>query len=623
MTELPKHRITETPKHRTTLWPLALALVALWLPVFYRLSFFWETDDQYSHGWFVPLLAAWIFYTRWQTLPPPTQVSNSGFIPSSPVTRYSRPVTLYPLLLTALLLLAGSYFIAESSPDWRMMMWIMAGSAFLGSLIITQIFGGTAWTKHLWFAFFFAMVSVPWPFGPERWLTMELSMLGARISAAVLPLIGIPAVCVGNTIEVSAGTLGVDEACSGIRSFQSSLMAGLFLGELYMLRIIPRIVLCLAGLVAAYGLNIARMLLLSIAVETTGSMEAIDTWHDPAGFAILLLTMAALWGLCTLASCFPNLVSPAPSPPLPQVSNSGFSPSSPPPQVSNSGFSPSSPPLPQVSNSGLSPSSPPLPQVSNSSLSPSSPPLPQVSNSSLSPSSSSDLRSPASDLPSAALATRHSSLVTASVLIAMLLMAMSTEAWFRYQESRKLVKLPEWGIAPVIDGINAEEKTLPEYVKNLLGQDVGFERSWTDDSGRQWHLIFLSWLPGNMKGEGGPHVPDACQTAIGRTITAKSEERRTEVHGIPLPYHIYTIDAHGSIFHLMYVLNDESFAGERLGGINLIEDTHRFERVRRALAGQRRLGNRSMQIALVGESDAQAAEQAMLEILPTLIQRKD
>lgn len=518
------------------------ALAALWLPVFYRLSFFWETDDQYSHGWFVPLLAAWVFYTRWQTLPT---------LNSSPATRHASPVTLYPLLFTALLLLAGAYFISEANPDWRLMMWIMAGSAFLGSLLLTQIFGGTTWTKHLCFAFFFALVSVPWPFGPEKWLTLELSMLGARLSASVLTLLGIPAVCVGNTIEVSVGTLGVDEACSGIRSFQSSLMAGLFLGELYMLRLAPRVVLCLAGLIVAYGLNVARMLILSIAVETSGSMDAISQWHDPAGFVILLATMAALWGLCALAAKFPPLTTEYRSTDLPKH------------------------------------------------------------------------RKTETPQPSAAPATRHALLITASVLAATLFMAISTEGWFRYQESRKLVKLPDWGIAPPPEGGVIEDKQLPDYVKELLGQDIGLERSWTEGDGRQWHLIFLRWLPGNMRGDGGPHAPDTCQTAVGRTITAKSDERRTEVHGIPLPYYIYTISGGGQSFHLMYVVNDESFAGERVGGIDLFEETHRHERIHRALMGKRRTGNRSMQLALVGESDAATAERAMLEILPTLIKRND
>lgn len=569
-------------RHSSLLWPLAIALLALWLPVFYRLSFFWETDEQYSHGWFVPLLAAWIFYTRWQTLPP--SASHAG-LPrrsraeagavlrgeregGSPVT----PALLYALLATSLLPLSFAYWVSEANPDWRMMMWIMAGSAFLGSLVLTQIFGRTAWTKHLWFAFFFALVSVPWPFGPEKWLTLELSMLAARLSTAILSLGGIPAVCVGNTIEVSSGVLGVDEACSGIRSFQSSIMAGLFLGELYMLRLGPRIFLCLVGLVVAYALNVVRMLILSVAVETTGSVHAINQWHDPAGFVILIVTMAILWSLCALAAKFPGLVSPSL----------------------------------QFSGSSRSPSLSPDLQ-------------PQVSHSGLSPSSSSDLRPP----NSTPLVTRHSPLVTIAVIAAMLLTAIGTEAWFRYKESQNLVKLPDWGITPPPSGGAVEDKPLDPFVEKLLGQDIGFERSWADGKGRQWNLIFLRWLPGNLKGEGAPHAPDLCQTGAGHTITAKSGERKTQVHGIPFPYYLYSISGGGQPFYLMYVINDERFAGERVKASAINPDAQRSSRLQAALDGRRRTGNRSLQLALVGVGDAQEAEQAMLEILPTLIQRND
>jgi hypothetical protein len=37
------------------------------------------------------------------------------------------------------------------------------------------------------------------------------------------------------------------------------------------------------------------------------------------------------------------------------------------------------------------------------------------------------------------------------------------------------------------------------------------------------------------------------------------------------------------------------------------------------MAGRRNMGQRSMQLALVGEPDAAVAEQAMLELLPQLV----
>lgn len=522
-------------RHSSLLWPLAIALLALWLPVFYRLSFFWESDEQYSHGWFVPLLAGWIFYTRWQTL------GHAGAGRRGDRVGGSSLATL--LLFLLLLPLAAAYFVAEANPNWRMMLWIMALCAFFGSLILTWIAGGASWTRHLWFAFFFALVSVPWPYGQEKWLTLELSMLAARVSSVILSLVGIPAVCAGNTITLSVGVLGVNEACSGIRSFQSSLMAGLFLGELYMLRTTPRILLCLAGLAIAYALNVARMLVLGIAVETTGSMNAIGKWHDPAGFAILLITIALLWLLCALIAKLSSRPAPLPT----QAPNSSFS------------------------------------------------------------------TSPA---------TRHTSLVTASVLAAMLFMVANTEAWFRYKE-RNLVLQPDWHIAPPESGSNIQDQPLDPYVETLLGQDEGFQRLWADTNGRKWHLIFLRWLPGNIRGEGGPHAPDLCQAGAGRTIVAKSGERYTQANGISLPYYLYTIKADSDTFYLMYVLNDDRFEGKRIEDKTLQVETHRMERLHRALAGRRKTGNRSLQLALVGVNDPNKAEQAMLEMLPKLIRNSN
>jgi hypothetical protein len=53
------------------------------------------------------------------------------------------------------------------------------------------------------------------------------------LTVAFLNLFQITAVQHGNVIEVKSGLLGIDEACSGIRSLQATVMVSLFLGELY------------------------------------------------------------------------------------------------------------------------------------------------------------------------------------------------------------------------------------------------------------------------------------------------------------------------------------------------------------------------------------------------------
>jgi hypothetical protein len=67
------------------------------------------------------------------------------------------------------------------------------------------------------------------------------------LTVASLNLFHISAVQHGNVIEVKTGLLGIDEACSGIRSLQATLMVSLFLGELYRAATLRRVVLIVCG----------------------------------------------------------------------------------------------------------------------------------------------------------------------------------------------------------------------------------------------------------------------------------------------------------------------------------------------------------------------------------------
>ncbi len=73
----------------------------------------------------------------------------------------------------------------------------------------------------------------------------------ANVAAETAMLLGIPAQVEGNLIRVSAGLLGLNEACSGIRSLQTSLMIGLLFGELKRLSFLRRVALVIGAVVIA------------------------------------------------------------------------------------------------------------------------------------------------------------------------------------------------------------------------------------------------------------------------------------------------------------------------------------------------------------------------------------
>jgi hypothetical protein len=203
-------------------------------------------------------------------------------------------------------------------------------------------------------------------------------------------------------------------------------------------------------------------------------------------------------------------------------------------------------------------------------------------------------------------------------------MAISTEAWFRYKE-RSVLEAPGWTIAPVAEASGIVDEDLPKGVQDLLLYDTGLQRSWVDERGRNLHLIYLRWEPSKKSAFlSTPHTPEWCQSSLGRRILSKSEERVTRVHGIPIRYQLYEIQGGSDKFHLLYVPNDTRSGDELIDSYAMGGNPgDRWQRFRWALEGRRNTGNRSLQLALVGESDATTAESQILEILPTLIQRSD
>lgn len=90
-------------------------------------------------------------------------------------------------------------------------------------------------------------MAVPWPSVLEDPLIQGLTRADAGATAELIGWFGVPAMAHGNVIEVATGQVGIEDACSGIRSFQATLMIALFLGEFYSLCAWRRVIFVVAG----------------------------------------------------------------------------------------------------------------------------------------------------------------------------------------------------------------------------------------------------------------------------------------------------------------------------------------------------------------------------------------
>ena len=268
-------------------------VVAFWI---WDLHFYWRSQPEYEFGWLVPLLAGFLAWERWP-LRGPRDAAES----------VRRGVVLRVLLGGGLLLFSELYRngigrTATSSFAFS------CGCYLFASCVVLEA-GGKALLRCLGVPLLFMFVAAPIP--RIVWGPLVTSLQGgvAFCTVELLGLIGIPAERVGHVIRLPNCVVGVDQACSGIRSLQSTLMAAFFIGILTLRLTGMRVLLVGTGVALAMVGNVVRALLLARAAAH-GGPEALARVHDSAGWGILAFTAAGVagisWGLGRLEASIPS-----------------------------------------------------------------------------------------------------------------------------------------------------------------------------------------------------------------------------------------------------------------------------------------------------------------------------
>lgn len=271
--------------------PVIVGLAGIWLPVILLVWPEWQVNPQYGYGWFVPGLAAYLllrgFAFAGQDGPGPYGV---------PPQAGQRPSPLRAPIVAALLFVVLRW-VAGANPDWRLLYWIQASAAIMATLLFLRSEATLHRIPPGSFGFIlFLLTMVPWPSGPETTVVQLLMRWVASAVVEVMNLGGIPAVQRGNVVDLPGFSLGVDEACSGIRTLQASLMAALFWGACRQPPTPVRIFLVIAAIVTTLGLNFLRAILLGwTALHLPG--QYFPLLHDGAGIVGVIIAFLVLGSL--------------------------------------------------------------------------------------------------------------------------------------------------------------------------------------------------------------------------------------------------------------------------------------------------------------------------------------
>ena len=237
----------------------------------------------YSHGWIVPLIAAYLFWIRYQPL---TEVPD--------LERWIGVA----LVGACLGLRVWAAFYDYNNPD-RL--------SFLGALAgVCLIVGGKKMLFWAGPAMAFLIFMFPLPSVVENTVLMKLQTVATIMSTWTLQLLGVSAARGGNMLMIDTleEPLQVAEACSGLRMLT---IFGAMTVALVMIIERPwwdKLIIFLSWIPIALVSNMIRivttaLLLMAFGQETPWLTQII---HDWAGFAMMPIGLGLLWIELTVLS---------------------------------------------------------------------------------------------------------------------------------------------------------------------------------------------------------------------------------------------------------------------------------------------------------------------------------
>jgi len=524
-------------------WLPLSAFAVLWLDLIRQLSYTWSTNEQYAYGWFVPILALGLFLKKWPTRP---QVSSFKF----------HPWLKLPVLAAALSLLALRV-IHEINQDWSSVGFLLTLSVVTLSLYAVFLVGGWPWVKHFAFPICFILVAVNWPYRVENSLKYRLMNAVSSLTVEIIGWLDVPAVQHGNVIELATGSVGVEDACSGIRSLQSTIMAAFFLGELYLLRWPKRFLLVAVGVPLAFSFNVVRTLFLTWQASSSGA-TAVAKWHGSAGMTISLVCFGCLW----LSAVLLKKKTIDHGPESVDLSEGGSETKVHSPQSTVSG--------------------------------------------------------PASDRPQSAVHGPWSlvSLYLLSIGLWSLLCIAATEAWYRSHETDP-AQTVRWSVQIPTNIPSAREIPVSKEIRQILKCDQGSDFSWEEQDGSKWSAFFFRWRAGEATSRmaARDHRPEICLPSRGYKVKADLGVLFLPAHGLQLPFRAYTFEEAERVLYVFFCLWEDG--ADKQAGLGRSKYLDRLDSV---LAGRRRLGQQTLELVVSGYASMDEAEQAVRQRLPTLVQ---
>lgn len=256
---------------------IATAILSYWGGLT-NLVFRWETEEEYSHGFFIPVVTAYFLWKLGPTL------AKSEYPPSWSA-------------LGAILIALAMLLVGELSAIYLLIHY----SFILVLLGISLALIGWKGTRLTAAPIAILSFAIPIPYFLEATLTSKLQLLSSMFGVALVKLWGIPVYREGNLIDLGAFKLEVIEACSGLTYLYPLIGFGAICAYLYQARAWKRVAIIASAIPVTIIINSFRIGMIGVLVKYFGIDQAKGFLHDFEGFAVFMVGVAILflemWGL--------------------------------------------------------------------------------------------------------------------------------------------------------------------------------------------------------------------------------------------------------------------------------------------------------------------------------------
>jgi exosortase len=242
-------------------------LAIAYIPMLKDLIGDWLSDPNYSHGFLIMPISAFLFYRNRHKL--------------LPIQKYS--------IWGALILFGGLAMLILSSAAAEFFTLRFSFIICLSGL--GMFFLGWENFRNNWFIFFLLLFMIPIPGIIYYSATMPMQLFSSKAALKLLQLVDIPAVGSGNIIDLPAYRLEVAEACSGLRSLVTLMALGAIYARLTLSGVWRPVILFIAAIPIAICANVFRIFITGVGAYAISPKMAESFLHEVSGIIVFIAAL--------------------------------------------------------------------------------------------------------------------------------------------------------------------------------------------------------------------------------------------------------------------------------------------------------------------------------------------